>query len=146
MPVCTFFGHRICPDEIKPRLRAAVESLITEHGVDTFYIGSEGGFDSMARSVIKELSELYPHIRYFIALAYPPVDRKRIDPDEDMHTILPEGIENVPKRFAISYRNDWLLKKSEFVIAYIEHDFGGAAKFCQKAVKAKKAVINLIEK
>lgn len=36
MRVCTFFGHRDCLDTVKPALRAAVESLVNEHGVDTF--------------------------------------------------------------------------------------------------------------
>lgn len=143
MPSCTFFGHRICPLEIKPKLYRAVERLITEQGVDTFYVGKEGGFDFMALAVLKELSAAYPQIRYFIALAYIPVKKKAVDPADDAHTLLPDGIEAVPQKFAISYRNDWMLRKSEFAVTYIEHSFGGAAKFQKKALKAAKTVINL---
>ncbi len=143
MPSCTFFGHRICPLEIKSKLYRAVERLITEQGVDTFYVGKEGGFDSMALTVLKELSAAYPQIRYFITLAYIPVKKKAVDPADDAHTLLPDGIEAVPRKFAISYRNDWMLRQSEFAVTYIEHSFGGAAKFHQKALKSAKIVINL---
>ena len=27
------------------------------------------------------------------------------------HTLLPEGIERIPKRFAIVFRNKWMIKK-----------------------------------
>ena len=34
MANCTFFGHRDCPETIKPRLRAVLIDLITNHDVD----------------------------------------------------------------------------------------------------------------
>ena len=30
------------------------------------------------------------------------------------NTLLPEGIENVPPRFAISWRNKWMLERSDY--------------------------------
>ena len=60
-------------------------------------------------------------------------------------TILPEGIENVPPRYAISWRNSWMLRRSDFVVTYITHSYGGAAQFAAKAVRQKKVVINLAD-
>ena len=48
MASCTFFGHRDCPSSIKEKLYEEIERLISHHGVDTFYIGTQGSFDRMA--------------------------------------------------------------------------------------------------
>lgn len=62
MSVCTFFGHRDCPETIRPKLHAALVELIEERGVDSFYVGNHGTFDRMVSSLLRELSERYPHI------------------------------------------------------------------------------------
>ena len=36
MSVCTFFGHRDCPESVRPIVRAVLEILIEEQGVDLF--------------------------------------------------------------------------------------------------------------
>ena len=61
------------------------------------------------------------------------------------NSLLPEGIENVPPRFAINWRNEWMLKQASFVVTYVTHSWGGAAKFADKATRLKKTVINLSE-
>lgn len=58
-------------------------------------------------------------------------------------TMLPEGIETVHPRFAISWRNKWMIKQSDYVVTYITHAWGGAAQFAEKAAKQNKIVINL---
>ena len=55
----------------------------------------------------------------------------------------PEGIETVPRRFAMDWRNRWMLKQADYVVTYITHSWGGAAKVAEKAVKSGKRVINL---
>ena len=55
--------------------------------------------------------------------------------------MLPEGIERVPKRFAISWRNNWMLENSDYVVAYVTHSWGGAVQFVEKAEKRGQKVI-----
>ena len=62
MPICTFFGHRDCPDTIKPKLRTVLVELIEQHSVSGFYVGNKGAFDRMVLSVLRELSGAYTHI------------------------------------------------------------------------------------
>ena len=59
------------------------------------------------------------------------------------HTLLPEGIESVPTRFAIEFRNKWMIDHSDIVVAYVTRSFGGAAKFRDLAKKKGKTVIDL---
>ncbi len=143
MAVCTFFGHRNCPESIKPALQDQIENLIVNHGVDLFYVGNQGQFDALVRRVLKELTGKYPHINYAVVLAYMP--REGSDPANYADTMLPEGIEKVPPRFAIAWRNKWLLGQSDYIVAYVTHSWGGAAQFVEKARKQRKTVINLGE-
>ena len=115
MSACTFFGHRDCPSSIKPKLREVLIDLIENHAVDMFYVGQQGVFDRIVRSVLKELMSVYPHIRYAVVLERLPPKRDEFDTRDYSDTMLPEGIENVHPRFAISWRNKWMLKQSDYI-------------------------------
>ena len=143
MSACTFFGHRYISADIETQLRSVIIDLIENHGVNLFYIGNHGGFDSLAKKTVSELSEKY-NINYYIVLAYMPEKQKEVDNRDYSKTILPDGIEASPKRFAISYRNKWLLKKAEYVVTYINHTIGsGAAQFKALAERQGKKVFEL---
>lgn len=106
-----------------------------------FYVGNQGAFDRMVRAVLQELVQEYPHVCYAVVLAYLPQTRN----DEDFSdTMFPEGIEIVPKRFAISHRNRWMLQQADYVVSYVTRDWGGAAQFVRKAEKDKKQIISLV--
>ena len=107
---CTFFGHHDCPSSIKAKLRATLVELIENHAVDMFYVGRQGAFDAIACSVLKELVSIYPHINYAVVLERMPPKRDEFDRADYSDTMLPEGIEEVHPRFAISWRNNWMLK------------------------------------
>ena len=137
---CTFFGHRQCPESVKPTLRRVLEDLIVHHGVTTFFVGNQGQFDFYARGILRMLQQEYPHIHYGVVLAYMPKK------DEDhSDTMLPEGIEAVHPRYAITWRNRWMLSQADFVVTYITHSWGGAAQFADAARKKKKTVIDLAD-
>ena len=143
---CTFFGHRDCPSSIKPKLCEVLIDLIESHTVDMLYVGQQGAFDGIVRSVLKELVSLYPHINYAVVLERMPPKRDEIDTRDYSDTMLPEGIETVHPRFAISWRNKWMIKQSDYVVTYVTHSWGGAAQFAELAEKQKKTVINVTVK
>ena len=58
-----------------PLLKSAVETLITQKDVTTFYVGNNGYFDRMAETTLKELKNTYPHIRHYVVLAYLPTEK-----------------------------------------------------------------------
>ena len=141
MASCTFFGHRECPDSIKTQLRAVLINLITNHDVDMFYVGNQGRFDAIARGVLQKLKNEYPQINYTVVLAYMP--GRQMDYDDYSDTMLPEGIESVHPRYAISWRNNWMLRQSDYVVTYITHSWGGAAQFAEMAERQKKIIIQV---
>ena len=74
MNTCTFFGHRDCPDSIMTKLRETLVRLITEEGVDCFYVGNQGNFDAMVYRILCELRNIYTHISVTVVLAYMPTE------------------------------------------------------------------------
>jgi len=52
-------------------------------------------------------------------------------------------METIHPRFAISWRNKWMIKQSDYVVTYITHSWGSAAQFAEKAEKKDKKVINI---
>ena len=141
--ICTFCGHAQTPDHVKSLLEKAIEELIINGKVDPFYVGSQGQFDRMALSVLRELKEAYPQIQYTIVLAYIPGARTVYD--DDMPTVYPEGLELVPKKFAIVNRNRWMVEQSEYLIAYVQHSWGGAAQTLTYAKRRGIQISNLAD-
>lgn len=145
MPSCTFFGHRILNKDIKDLLTRQIDNLIAEYGVNVFYVGNNGQFDYLVAEVLRKLKSRNPQISYSIVLAYLPEREKEHNQLSYTETIYPEGLEDTPPRFAISKRNKWMVMQSDYVIAYVEHSFGGAAQFTECARKKHKTVINLAD-
>ena len=142
---CCFFGHKDTPSSVYEKLEEAVEKIIVEDGVSSFLVGNQGQFDSMALSALRKLKLKYPRINYNVVLAYMPAEKEMWNPYEYGETMLPEGIESVHPRYAISWRNKWLVNESDVVICYITHGWGGAARYVELASKKKKRTINLAD-
>ena len=138
---CCFFGHRDTSQSVEPLLIKAIEKMILNQNVRYFYVGNQGNFDSMVLSSLKKLEKHYPQITYSVVLAYMPSENT--DKKYENISLYPDGMEWIPKRFAISRRNYWMIEHSDFVICYIRHHFGGAYQFVEKAKKRKCVIINL---
>ena len=141
--VCCFFGHHDTSDNIRDLLCEQVETLI-KNGAENFYIGNHGHFDFLALGVLRQMKEKYPHITYAVVLSRMP-DRHTDEylyykPEE---SLFPDGLEKVPKRYGILWRNDWMLKQSDTVVCYVNHYLGGAGRMLEKALKQGKNIINL---
>lgn len=136
----TFFGHKDTPKEIEPTLRSTLIDLIENKNLNVFYVGNNGNFDTMVRRQLEDLSQTYP-ITYSVVLAYLPTEKNKYD--NLTNTIYPEGLETVPKRFAISWRNKWMIKLSDIVVTYVTHNFGGAWQFKTVAERLRKRIIEL---
>ena len=140
----TFFGHRVIPCDISERIRNTLVYLIEEKNAYNFYVGNNGEFDKTVCSILKELKKTYPHIRYAVVLAYLPLLKK----DKTIkyeNTVVPEGIERVPQKYAICARNKWMIEQANTVITYVIDNTGGAAQFKAVAERKGKTIINLAE-
>lgn len=138
--VCVFFGHRDAPSTLRSVLRQTIEHLIVGEGVENFYVGNQGNFDLMAQQELCNAKKRYPHIIYEIVLAYPPAPFHSFALGE---TLYPFGLENKPRRYAIDYRNKWMVEHADIVVSYVERSWGGAAKSVRMAKRRGIRVIAL---
>ncbi len=139
--VCAFFGHREIWRDISKPLQQAVRTAIAK-GATVFWVGGYGAFDSYAAGCVRQLKKEYPQISLHLILAYLPTKKDPIADGYDS-TIYPEGLELVPKQFAISRRNRWIVNHCDMVIGYIDHCYGGAYAACLLAKRMGKTLLNL---
>ena len=136
-------------DSIKTKLKSEIIRLIENENVDTFYCGGKGDFDRLCAECVNELKNYYPFMESYMVFSYIPGKKNEFgkDPYEDFNgTIYPEGLEFVPQKLAIVKRNEWMIDKSDFLIAYVKNSFGGANKTLSYAKKRRKIkIINMAE-
>ena len=134
----TFCGHKDVADRdaVEQWLRLVCSNLIA-HGADEFYLGGYGGFDFLCASVLRELKKANPQIRLILVLPYLNSSMLTDGYDETLYPPL----ESVPRRFAISRRNEWMVQECDAVVAYVTHGWGGAAKTLEFARRKKKKIL-----
>ena len=136
--IVTFCGHaQISQSEKIEKWLYAVTQKLIEQGATTFYLGGYGAFDSLAASVLREQKKRYSQIELVLVLAYLNTGRDTSGYDS---TVYPP-LETVPRRFAISHRNRWMVESADVVVAYVLHDWGGAATTLRCAKQKKKQII-----
>ena len=140
--IVTFCGHKDISDTaaLHDRLLDVLRSLISE-GADTFLLGGYGAFDTLAASAVQELKTEFPQIRATLVLPYLDRDYNRDLYDDSIYPPL----ENVPRRFAISKRNEWMVDQADVIVAFVTHGWGGAASTLRYSERKKKRVISLAE-
>lgn len=135
---CFFIGHRDASDEILPYIREEVEALIVQEKVTQFYVGGYGNFDRLAGVSLIELKEKHPFIQLYRVIPYHPTDRKIEIPKGFDGTYYPDGMEYVPRMYAISRANRRMIDTSDFLITYVWHTASNASKMLEYARKREK--------
>lgn len=134
----TFCGHaQIWQSEEIEKWLFDVTQLLIEQGATTFYLGGYGAFDSLAASVLRKQKKRYSHIELILVLAYLNTGRGVSSYDSMVYPPL----ETVPRRFAISHRNRWMVEAADVVVAYVLHDWGGAATTLRYAKQKDRRII-----
>ena len=118
MKSCFFIGHRDAPDSVLAHLTVTLERLIVEESVGFFYVGQYGSFDRLATLAVKQLKQHYPFITLMLVLPYHPADRPIPTPPGFDGTYYPEGMENVPKRYAIVKANKQMVSSGVFAVLF----------------------------
>ena len=137
----TFCGHGmiLSKDEVRIKLSGVIEKFIND-GANTFYLGGYGDFDLLAARAVKQAAMKHKNIVSILVIPY--LEHKY---NKELYdgTVYPD-LERVPKRYAISKRNKWMVDNSDIVISYVDHDWGGAAKTLEYAKKKGKTIISLV--
>ena len=141
--IVTFCGHREIAQttEVEEWLQTVIHGLI-EQGATTFYLGGYGAFDGLAASVLRKEKKNHPWIERILVLAYLNGRQDAVGYDGSVY---PER-EKIPRRFAILHRNRWMVQSADVVVAYVLHDWGGAATTLRYAKQKRKRIISYSER
>lgn len=143
MKSCFFIGHREADERLLPTLTAAIDRMIAEEQVSLFYIGGYGGFDRIAATAVKRMKLQHPEITLMLVLPYHPAERPIETPYGFDGTYYPEGLEKVPRRYAIVRANEIMAKQSDWLISYVRHGASNSRRILEYARKQGTACINI---
>lgn len=147
--ICCFAGHSqlVDTENIYKKLLSVIENLVTTENVSEFWVGNYGDFDRLCAKAVRELAEKYPEIR--LCLIVPYLTRE-INEYSEMYyekyddIIVADMPKKTPQKVKIIRANQYMVENSGFLVCYVNHSFGGAAKTLEYAKKKKHiTVINL---
>ena len=145
--IVTFCGHSEfdCTEEYEKRILEVLEEYVGDSPAQ-MYLGGYGGFDEFAYRCCREYKKTHPKISLIFITPYltESYQQNRLSFEKEKYDeiIYPE-IEDVPLRFAITYRNKWMIERADLVVCGITHDWGGAYKSYAYAKQKNKRIINI---
>lgn len=143
MKSCFFIGHREADERLLPCLIKAIERLVAMEKVTCYYIGGYGGFDRVAASAVIQVKQQHPEITLMRVLPYHPAERPIEAPDGFDGTYYPEGMESVPRRFAIVQANKRMVDNVDWLVAYVRHGASNSRKILEYARRKGLPCVNI---
>ncbi len=145
---CCFAGHsQISDGNVMNEIKNMAEHLITEYGVNEFWVGNYGQFDSYAASAVRELKKSHHNIELNLVIPYltNKVDQYKEHYYRSYDNILIADIPfNTPKKLHIIKGNEYMVDNCDFLICYIERSYGGAYKTYQYAKRKNLKIFNVV--
>ena len=145
--IVTFCGHAHFSksEEYEQKILSFLEEKVGDQPAD-MYLGGYGDFDSFAYDCCKKYKETHPNVLLLFITPYMTVEyqQNHLEYQKTRYDdiIYPEIEDKLP-RFAISYRNKWMVEKADYVVAYVDHDWGGAYTTYKHAKRKGKFIFNL---
>ena len=149
MTVCTFAGHReVYQANISEMLDEAISKIINTDDSFRFLVGGMGEFDGMCSSAVRRAKRKYPNKEIRLELVLPYLthelnENKLYYETSFNDVVIPIELAGVHYKSAITKRNRWMVEQSDWLIAFVYRDFGGAYTTLRYAEKKGLQIINL---
>lgn len=110
-----------------------------------FWFGGYGNYDRFAFNCCKKFLAAKKQCKTVYITPY--IDGLFLNNGKNITLLYDEivypPLENVPKRFAIVKRNEWIIDNSDIIIFFVNRTFGGAYTCLKYASRKKKKYYNL---
>lgn len=139
-----FAGHSFISSNnmVKEMVKDQIRNNIIDNNLVTCYLGGYGNFDEICARACRELKQEYGTIEIVYVTPYISLSEqtkiKEMQGCGLFDTSIYPPIENVPPRFAILKRNEWMMTNADLIIAYVNHNYGGAYKSLQVENERKR--------
>ena len=147
--VCTFAGHReVYQANISDSLDEAISKIIECDDSFRFLVGGMGNFDGMCSSAVRRAKKKFPGKQISLELVLPYLTHE-LNNNKDFYeasyddVVIPIELAGVHYKSAIGKRNRWMVEKSDWLVAFVYRDFGGAYTTLRYAEKKGLQIINL---
>ena len=153
MTTCTFAGHReVYQGGVGANIDAAIEKII-DQGDDSFnfLVGGMGEFDGLCSGAVRGAKRRHPEKQITLSLVLPYLTHG-INENKEYYSlfydeiIVPMELAGIHYKEAITARNCWLIDQSDYLIAFVMRDFGGAYSTLKYAEKKNLEIINIARK
>ena len=128
--IVTFCGSRefVATVERQKQVLSLLEERVGDQAVE-FYLGGYGKFDSFAYTCARKYKETHPKATLVFVTPYitESYQKNHLECQKTQYdSILYPSIEKVPPRYAILCRNQYMVEKADLLIAWVDHNWGGA--------------------
>lgn len=134
----SFIGHKEVENFsiVEEQVSSIVRKLLISKQYVEFYVGRNGEFDILVASVIKKVKREVGanNSTLILVIPYPLAEIVAYENYYD-EVEYPYELRSVHFKAAIVKRNEWLIKKSNMLIAYVVRDYGRAAQCLKKAIE-----------
>ncbi len=102
-------------------------------------LGGYGNFDRFAYNVCKKYKAAHPNVTLIFVSPYLQTSKS----SKDYDAVIYPGIEGKPPKFAILYRNRYMVERADLVVVFVNRGYGGAYTAYIYAQKMGKPIFNL---
>lgn len=143
--VITFCGHAQFPksEEYERKILAILEEKVGDKTAD-MYLGDYGEFDRFAYECCRKYKEMHPNVMLVFVTPYMTIGYQRGNLEykkTKYDAIVYPEIGDRPQKFAITYRNKYMVEAADYVVAYVDHNWGGAYQTYKHAKRKGKVII-----
>ena len=141
--IITFCGHSQYTEtkQDEEKIISFLSQTVGDRPAELF-LGGYGSFDAFALKCGKKYQKTHPNTKLIFVTPYISANVRK-----DVYDgIIYPSLEKSPPKFAISHRNKWMVEQADFVIAYIDHSWGGAYQTYKHAKRKSKPLLNLTGK
>lgn len=144
-----FCGHAnfISNEEDEREIISFLEETVGNDPAE-FLFGGYGNFDEFSYLCGRKYKEKHPCVKLIFVTPYmtDEYQKNHLEHIKNKYDLIiyPE-IENKPLKYAIVYRNQYMVDVSDVVIACVKHEYGGAYKTLKYAMKKNKRIKNIRE-
>ncbi|MBQ7097951.1 MAG: DUF1273 family protein [Clostridia bacterium] len=134
-------------EELQKKLYQTIEKIILENGIKEFWVGNYGVFDKMVSYILNELKKLYDiRIELIIPYLTHEIAEEKVFYNQRFDSITVADIPTTTHyKSKITKTNEYMVDNSEYLICFVDKEWGGAAKALKYAEKKKKNIINIAE-
>ena len=151
MITCTFAGHRETFGMDNIEIIKILEILLKNETEMICYVGNMGEFDAICASAVRTLKQQNTNKNIRLVMVSPYMQQKINKYKEYYETefdeiLVPTELADMHYKRAITARNKWLIDHSDYLIAYVWRNYGGAYNTLKYAKKQNKKIFLIKQK